>query len=152
MFQQSKLPMRRSLPIAIFFGGFLAGSFDLAAAFVIFGWGVPRAIAAGLLGSQALHGGFGTWILGVLLHYLIAYSVATIYCAASWKLEFLKPHFLVCGIFYGIAIFLVMNLVVLPLSELHAAGPYELRPLIQGSLVHMFLIGVPIAFCLHKFA
>ena len=45
-----------------------------------------------------------------------------------------------------------MNLIVLPLSGLHAAGPYQLRGLIQGILVHMFLIGVPIAFCLYKFS
>jgi hypothetical protein len=33
---------------------------------------MPRAIAGGLLGRQALHGGVGTWIVGVLLHYFIA--------------------------------------------------------------------------------
>lgn len=48
--------------------------------------------------------------------------------------------------------YLVMYLIVLPLSGLHAAGPYHLRSLIQGILVHMFLIGVPIAFCLYKFS
>lgn len=108
------------------------------------------AIAAGLLGRQAFQGGVGTWILGVSLHYLIAFSAAAIDCLASWKLEFLKPHFLVCGLFYGIAVFLGMTLIVLPLSGLHAVGPYQLRQLIQGILVHMFLIGVPIAFSLRK--
>ena len=101
---------------------------------------------------QALHGGPGTWMLGVLLHYLIAYLAATVYCVASRRLEFLRPYFLLCGMFYGIAVYLVMNLIVLPVSGLHAAGPYQLRGLIQGILVHMFLIGVPIAFCLYKFS
>ena len=49
-------------------------------------------------------------------------------------------------------LYLVMTLIVLPVSGLHAAGPYQLRGLIQGILVHMFLIGVPIAFCLYKFS
>jgi hypothetical protein len=144
--------MKQSILLPILAGGFIAGSLDLAAAFVIYGWGVPRAIAAGLLGMQALHAGVGTWILGVCLQYFIAYSAAAVYCVSSWTLDFLKPHFLVCGMFYGIAVFLVMNLIVLPLSGLHAAGPYQLRELIQGILVHIFLIGVPIAFCLHKFS
>lgn len=150
----SALPvqMKHSLAIPILIGGLIAGSLDLTAAFITFGWGVPRVIAAGLLGRQALPGSTGTWILGVFLHYFIAYSAATVYCLASWRLEFLKPHFLVCGMFYGIAVFLVMNLIVLPLSGLHAAGPYQLRALIQGILVHMFLIGVPIAFCLRQFS
>jgi hypothetical protein len=56
----------------------------------------------------------------------------------------------VCGIFYGIAIFLVMNLVVLPLCAYHFTGPYKFRDLLQGLLVHMFIIGLPIAFSLRK--
>jgi hypothetical protein len=142
---------KQSLVIPILVGGFAAGSLDLASAFLTYGWGVPRAIASGLLGRQALHAGMGTWILGVFLHFFIAYSAATIYCLASRKLDFLKPHFLVCGMFYGIAVFLVMYLIVLPLSARHSAGPYQLRALIQGILVHMFLIGVPIGFCLYRF-
>lgn len=142
--------MKQSLLIPILAGGFVAGSLDATSAFLTYGWGMPRGIAAGLLGKQALHGGWGIWILGLFLHYFIAYSAATIYCLASLKLEFLKPHFLVCGTFYGIAVFLVMNLIVLPLSARHSVGPYQLHSLIQGLLVHMYLIGVPIAFCLYK--
>lgn len=150
--QASPVLARPSILVPILVGGFVAGSFDLITAFITFGWGVPRAIAAGLLGRQAFQGGVATWILGVLLHFFIAYSAAAVYCAASWKLDFLRSHFVVCGMFYGIGFFLVMNLIVLPLSGLHAAGPYQLRGLIQGILVHMFLIGVPIAFCLYKFS
>jgi hypothetical protein len=138
--------------IPILIGGFVAGSLDLTSAFITFGWGVPRAIAAGLLGRQVLQGGTAIWILGVFLHYFIAYSAATIYCLVSLKLDFLKDHFIVCGMFYGIAIFLVMNLIVLPLSGLHSAGPYQLRGLIQGILVHMFIIGLPISASLWKFS
>ena len=142
--------MKQSLLIPILVGGLVAGSLDAISAFLTYGWGVPRAIAAGLLGKEALHGGLGIWILGLFLHYFIAYTAATIYCLASLKLEFLKPHFLVCGTFYGMAVFLVMTLIVLPLSARHSVGPYQLHSLIQGLLVHMYLIGVPIAFCLYK--
>ena len=138
------------LPILV--GGAVAGSLDLTAAFLTFGWGVPRAIAAGLLGRQALQGGTATWILGVILHHFIAFSAATIYCLASRKLVFLKEHFLVCGVFYGIAVFLVMNLIVLPLCGLHAVGPYQLRGLIQGIAVHMLIIGLPISISLRIFS
>ena len=55
-------------------------------------------------------------------------------CAACWKLEFLNLHFLVCGIFYGIAIFSAMNLIVLPLVECTPLAPMS------------FVIGVPIVF------
>lgn len=150
--KESPVLVKQSILIPIVIGGFVAGTFDLILAFISFGWGVPRAIAAGLLGRGALHGGTGIWILGVFLHYFIAYSAAAVYCAASRKLDFLKPHFVVCGIFYGIGFFLVMNLIVLPLSGLHSAGPYQLRGLVQGLLVHMIFIGLPIGFCLYRFS
>jgi hypothetical protein len=144
-------PQRTSLLRPILVGGAIAGTFDLTSAFFTFGLGAPRGIAGGLLGRQAvLQGGTGIWILGVLLHYFIAISAAAIYCLASRKLEFLRDHWLVCGIFYGIAIFLVMNLVVLPLCAYHFTGPYKFRDLLQGLLVHMFFIGLPIAFSLRK--
>jgi hypothetical protein len=138
--------------LAIFVGGLIAGVLDLTAAFISYGWGVPRAIAGGLLGRSAMQGGAGTYVLGVLLHFFIACSAAAIYYAASRVLEFMTEHPVVCGMFYGIAVFLVMNLVVLPLSALHAKGPYQLRGLIQGLLVHMIIIGLPIALSVKRFS
>jgi hypothetical protein len=147
------VPLRRPSPLpAIFVGGLIAGILDLSSAFISFGAGVPRAIAAGLLGRAAFQGGPATYVLGIALHFFIAISAAAIYYAASRKLAFLKEHAFVCGAFYGIAVFLVMNLVVLPLSALHVRGPFPLAKLIQGLLVHMILIGLPIALSVRQFS
>lgn len=136
------------LPIAV--GGLVAGTLDLIQASIFFGLKVPLVIAGGLLGRAAFHGGAGTYVLGVLLHFFIATSVTAIYYAASRRLTFLTEHWLVCGLFYGIAVELVMNLVVLPLSALHARGPYQLYDLILGLVVHMIVIGLPIAFIVRR--
>jgi hypothetical protein len=48
-----------------------------------------------------LHGGVGTYVLGVFLHFFIACLAAAVYCAASRRLVFLTEHPLVCGLFYG---------------------------------------------------
>lgn len=133
-------------------GGLTAGTLDLIQALILFGPRVPLAIAGGLLGRQAFRGGAGTYALGIVLHFFIAFSAATIYYAASRKLVFLREHPLVCGLFYGAAVEEVMNLVVLPLSALHAKGPYELHDLILGLVVHMIVIGLPIAFSVRRFA
>ncbi|HET6168814.1 MAG TPA: hypothetical protein VFE01_01485 [Terracidiphilus sp.] len=138
------------LPIAV--GGLVAGTLDLIQASILFGLKVPLVIAGGLLGRAAFHGGAGTYILGVLLHFFIAFSVTAIYYAASRRLTFLTEHWLVCGLFYGMAVELVMNLVVLPLSALHARGPYQLHDLILGLVVHMIVIGLPIAFIVRRFS
>jgi hypothetical protein len=142
----------RGAALPILAGGLTAGALDLTSAFITYGIGVPRAIAAGLLGLGALHGGPAVYALGVALHFFIAVSAATVYYAASRKLEFMRPHFVICGLFFGIALNLVMNLIVLPLSGLHSTGPLPIRGLIQGLLVHMILIGLPIAYSVRRFS
>jgi hypothetical protein len=142
---------KRSAFLAIAVGGLIAGALDLTQACILFGWDIPLSIAGGLLGPQAVHGGVGTYVLGVFLHFFIALSAAAIYYAASRRLVFLKEHPLVCGLFFGAAVEEVMNLIVLPLSALHARGPYELRDLIQGLIVHMVVVGLPIAFSVRRF-
>jgi hypothetical protein len=138
--------------LAIAVGGGIAGALDLAQACVLFGLRVPLVIAAGLLGRRAFQGGAGTYALGVFLHFFIACSAAAVYYAASRKLRFMTEYPLVCGLVFGAAVEEVMNLVVLPLSALHARGPYTLHDLILGLLVHMVVVGLPISFSVRRFA
>ena len=142
---------KRSGLLAIAVGGFVAGTLDLLQACILFGWDIPLVIAGGLLGRQAFHGGAGTYVLGVSLHFFIACSAAAIYYAVSRRLTFLTEHPLVCGLFFGGAVQEVMNLVVLPLSALHSRGPYKLQDLILGLVVHMIVIGLPISFSVSRF-
>lgn len=143
---------KRNALLAIAAGGGIAGVLDLTQACILFGWRVPLIIAGGLLGPQASQGGAGTYVLGVVLHFFIACSAAVIYYGASRRLRFLTAHPLVCGLFFGAAVEEVMTLVVLPLSALHAWGPYEHHDLILGLLVHMFVVGLPISFSVRRFA
>lgn len=143
---------KRNALLAIGVGGLVAGAVDLTQACILFGWNIPLAVAAGLLGPSAFNGGAGTYILGVFLHFFIACSFAAFYYAASRRLGFLREHPLVCGLFYGAAVQEVMNLIVLPLSALHARGPYQLRALLLGLGVKMITIGLPISFSVRKFA
>jgi len=144
--------LRKNALLAIFVGGGIAGTLDLLQACILFGWDIPLVIAGGFLGRQAFNGGAGTYVLGLCLHFFIACSAAAIYYGVSRRLAFLTEHPLVCGLFFGGAVQEVMNLVVLPLSALHSRGPYELHDLILGLLVHMVVIGLPIAFSVRRFA
>ena len=137
---------------AIAVAGFIAGTLDLLQASILFGWDIPLSIAGGLLGQQAAHGGVGTFILGVWLHFLIACSAAAVFYGASRRLPFMTEHPLVCGLLFGAAVENFMNLIVLPLSALHARGPYERRDLLQGLLIHMVVVGLPISYSIRRFA
>jgi hypothetical protein len=141
----------RPIP-TILVGGLIAGALDAALAFYIFGGRMPQGIASGLLGRSSFQGGAATWILGLAIHFFIALTMAAVYYAASRKLPFLAEYPLICGLFYGMGLYLVMNLVVVPLSAIHASGPIERRVLIQGLLAHMVLIALPIAYSVSWFS
>jgi hypothetical protein len=144
---------RRNALLAIVAGGLSAGIIDLAQALILFGAKVPLGIAGGLLGRKAAHGGgVSIYVLGVFLHFFIAFSAATVYYVASRKWEFLKEHPLICGLVYGAAVDQVMALIVLPLSALHAWGPYKWHDVTLGIVVHMFTVGLPISFSVWRFA
>jgi len=130
----------------IVIGGLLAGTLDIAQALFLFGRNVPLSIAGGVLGRAARHGGTGTYLLGLALHYFIATSWTAVYYAASRRLSFMLDHPVVCGLLYGMVVELFMRLVVLPLSALHAAGPFTFYDEVLGLLIHMVTIGLPIAF------
>jgi len=142
---------KANAPLAIAAGGLIAGTLDLAQAFIFFGKRVPFAIAGGLLGPAAFQGGPGTYVLGVLLHFFIASSATAVYYGASRKLSFLKEHPVVCGLFYGMAVELVMSYIVLPLSALQSKGPYTLHDVLLGLVVHMLVVGLPISFSVRRF-
>ena len=143
---------KRNALLAIAVGGGIAGTLDLLQACILFGWDIPLVIAGGLLGRDAFHGGAGTYVLGVLLHFFIACTAAAVYYAAGRALRFMTEYPLVCGLLFGAAVEDAMRFIVLPLSALHSSGPYKLKDLILGLLVHMVVVGLPISFSVRRFA
>jgi len=148
---------RRALK-TIVMAGLVAGALDITYAFII--WGlrgvspirIGQSIAAGLLGREtAVGGGTATGMLGLLLHFIMAIIIAAIYYGAARNIRLLVDRAVPCGIAYGLATYGVMNYVVLPLSAIGSAGgggPTYI--VVTGILVHMFLIGLPIALITRK--
>jgi hypothetical protein len=143
---------RRALR-TIVIAGLLAGALDIAYAFII--WGlrgvspirIGQSVAAGLLGREAaVSGGTETGLFGLLLHFILAIIMAAIYYGAARNIRLLVDRAVPCGIAYGLALYGAMNYVVLPLSAIGKAGGGGLLYItITGILVHMFLVGLPIA-------
>ena len=150
--QASELPSERPL-VAIAVGAAVAGTLHLAYAILTAGWSIPLAITGGLLGPQVFTtGGAAPYALGVLLHYSFAAAMAAFYFWASRRLRFLSDHWLVCGIYYGITIWMVMHLIVLPLSALHNPGPYSASDEVAGLVEHIITVGLPIAYSVRRYA
>ena len=138
--------------------GLVAGALDITYAFIL--WGsqgvtplrIGRSIAAGLLGIEAARaGGAALGMFGLLLHFTMATIIASIYYGVARNVRLLVDKAVPCGIAYGLVTYGVMNYVVMPLSAIHSigdSGPAYVR--ITGVLVHMFLIGLPIALITRK--
>jgi len=149
--------MRRLSPFsAILIGGTIAGALDITYAIGFSAMhGVPpmrilQSVASGLLGKPAFEGGVPTAILGLALHFFIAFSWAAIFYLASRVIPALTRHAVIAGVFYGFLIYAVMNLVVLPLSAYPRKVTFPLLVLVTGLLVHMFCIGLPISLAVRR--
>ena len=136
--------------------GLIAGILDLTAACVTNYWLSPviifQSIAAGIYGKASYEGGAKTAIVGIFLHFVIAFGAAAFFYLASRKAKFLINHWIVSGIIYGIAVYWFMQLIVLPLSNFPSRFSFTLRPVIVGLIVHIICIGLPIAFVIKRFS
>jgi hypothetical protein len=134
----------------------IAGTLDISDALIFYGLrGVSpirilQGIASGLLGRAAFTQGTRSAILGLLLHYFIATTVATIYIFASRGLP-LSRHPLLWGGLYGVCVYIVMNYVVLPLSKIGPRPTPPLIPLINGVAALIFCIGIPTALIARRY-
>ena len=141
-----------SVPRALLYGTLAVGVLDLLDALVFFGFRgaqpvrVLQGIASGLLGREAFAGGAATAALGVALHFFIAFCVVAVYLAASRRFPALARHPFAFGPLYGLAVYAVMNAIVLPLSATAPApGPKPLPVLVNGLLIHALGVGLPAA-------
>jgi uncharacterized membrane protein YagU involved in acid resistance len=138
----------------IVYGGLTAGVLDISYAIIFFGIRngakparILQSVASGLLGRDAARaGGLKTALLGLFLHFLNAFIIATIFYGASRILPTLIRHAVIWGLLYGVAVYFVMNYIVIPLSAIGpGTGSAPWAVFLSGLIVHAFLIGLPIA-------
>ncbi|WP_426671752.1 hypothetical protein ACPPVU_10995 [Mucilaginibacter sp. McL0603] len=141
---------RKSKSITILLTCLLTGTLDAIAAFLI-SYKIPpvvifKFIASGWFGKQAMSGGIGTVLWGLIFHYLIA----TIFSVVFFQLypaviNILKNKYFT-GIVYGLLIWVVMNYVVLPFTNIPKAhGHINPLSLIKGIVALIICVGTPIA-------
>jgi hypothetical protein len=135
----------------ILYGGLVVGILDGLFALVFYGlilgakpMRIFQSVASGLLGKASYEGGIQTFLLGILLHFIVASCIAAVYYVASLKLPVLIHHAVVCGLIYGMLAYLGMNYVVIPLSAI-GSRPFSLRLFLPAFIGHALLVGLPIA-------
>lgn len=143
---------RLSTPAALIGGMLVVGSCDITFA-ILFWWfragvgpiRVLQSVASGLIGRPAaIGGGWKTALLGLALHYFISFCIVLVYWLAAKWLPVLRRQAVILGATYGLAVYFVMNYVVIPLSATRR-GPFNLLSFVLSLIVHAFLIGLPAA-------
>ena len=138
----------------IFFGGLAIGIFDLLFAFTYYSLllGAPplrifQSVAAGVIGRPAaIEGGVRTFLLGIMLHFVVATCIAAVYYLISLLLPFVLRHAIVSGLVYGMMAYLGMNYVVGPLSASGPrAGSKPMSIFLTEIIGHALLVGLPVA-------
>jgi uncharacterized membrane protein YagU involved in acid resistance len=136
--------------------GLLVGVLDISDAFIFYGLhGVSpirilQGIASGLLGRAAFTQGHRSALLGIILHFFIAFTAAIVYLLASRRLP-LSHHPLLYGTLYGVAVYAVMNYIVLPLSNVVPKPHFSPIPFVNGVAALIFCVGIPVAFIARRY-
>lgn len=142
----------------IFLSGLIAGTLDILAALIIYDLilqkttsvKILQSIASGIFKKEAYLGGSQMALYGLLLHYFIALIFAWFYFTIYPYFNFLKKNTVLSGILYGIFVWIIMNLVVLPTVFPSLPEKHLDFPLILSMLILIFCIGIPIALITKK--
>lgn len=144
-------------PKTIIWSGLAAGILDGLAAMIVFHiWfkltpgQVMQFIASGVFGPSSFTGGTNMVFAGIFFHFVIAYIFAAFYYFVFPKLSFLRTKPVIAGLIYGFGIWLVMNMLVIPLSQIQPS-PFNAGLAAVSVVWHMVLVGLPIAVITKKF-
>src|SRR6266702_5353605 len=141
---------------AIASAGLIVRILNITSAFVIAeikGTGTIRMlqrIASGFFGQRSFEGGMATAVLGLAIHFLIAFTAAAVFYAASRKFSSLTQHAVVSGLLYGIAVYIFMYWIVVPLVFPNAR--HSISRDVTAVIIHIVLIGLPIALVVRRFS
>jgi len=135
----------------IVYGGLCVGTLDGLAAIINSGLkGVSpdrvfHYIASALIGRDASYnGGAATIILGILIHFAIAYGVVAVFLLLSRSFPILLSRAVISGMVYGIAVYFAMAYLIVPLSAVPKL-PFSFSGMMTSIIIHMFCVGLPAA-------
>ena len=137
--------------------GLVAGTLDISAAlihaFITRGITPDRVfkfIASGVWGKDAFSEGTPMIFWGIFFHYVIAFTFTLFFFFIYPYVTKLIWNKIVLGLLYGIFVWIVMNMLVLPLSNIPKGSPGLGQKLI-GMAILMMMIGLPISLIIDKY-
>lgn len=148
---------KSSTPATIIKAGLIAGTLDILSALSYYyiktgknPVNVLKYITTQVFGKTFFTDENAMAAMGLLIHYFIAFVWTIIFFLIYPRIKFLFKNSIVTGLIYGIFIWLIMNLVIVPLGALPKA-PFKLSPAIINMLILMIAVGTPISLIIGKY-
>ncbi len=142
---------------AILFAWLTAGSLDILTAFVHYYLktgknpiGVLNYVASGVFGTPAFTGGTAMAFWGLAFHYMVAFGFTLFFFYIYPRFKFLSANKILTAIGYGLFAWTVMNLVVLPMSNV-PRPVFHLSNAMIAATILIFMIGLPITLIISKY-
>jgi len=107
-------------------------------------------IASGALGNAAFEGGIATALLGVFFHLIISFAVAGVFILSADRIPLLRRYAIVGSPLYGFGVFIVMNLIVTPLSAAPPLPAPTLPWFIEAIIEHVLFVGLPLGIIVRR--
>jgi hypothetical protein len=101
-------------------------------------------IASGALGPAAFEGGVATAMLGVVFHLMISFLIAGVFILIADRTPLLRRYAIAGALLYGFGAFVVMNLIVVPLSAAPPLPAPTMPWLLEAVVEHILGIGLPL--------
>jgi hypothetical protein len=148
--------MKRRPLVLVISSAILVGTLDILAACIQYylktGNGpapVFKFIASGVFGANAFTAGDRMIMYGLLFHYSIAISFTIFFFLISALFPVVLKAKVATGIVYGILVWAVMNLLVVPISNT-PKGEFDWINAGVGMLILVMCIGLPLSFIAAK--
>jgi uncharacterized membrane protein YagU involved in acid resistance len=146
-----------SLLSVILFTGLLAGLMDGLAAIIQYtlnGGKNPanifKYIASGVFGKEAFTKGTSMVVWGVFFHLLIAMLFTAFFFLIYPKIKWLGENKILAAILYGLFVWVVMNQLVVPMSQIKQP-PFDLKNAAIAAGILIVCIGFPVSFMANKY-
>lgn len=107
-------------------------------------------IASAILGDVAFEGGIAAALLGLFLHLIISFVIAGVFILSADRIPLLRRYAIAGALLYGFGVFIVMNLIVVPLSAAPQLPTPAMPWLIEAVIEHILAIGLPLGILVRR--
>jgi hypothetical protein len=107
-------------------------------------------IASGAVGESAFAGGTGSALLGLFFHLIISFVIAGVFILAAGRIPLLRRYAIPASLLYGFGVYIVMNMIVTPLSATPPIPAPTMPWLIEGILEHTLLVGLSLGIIVRR--